>query len=247
MPNHFNFDFSFTAGAKTVFVPNEDGLRRGRTILSWFERNVILPDNYFHYLSGGHVTALHRHLHNKWFFRIDLKDFFYSITRNRVARALHAEGFRRARDYAKWSCVNSSYVSAASSRHVLPIGFIQSPALASLVLMRSPVQRVITNAAVDGVYLSVYMDDLIGSSSDLPTLQRVYDDLLRACCEANLPVSAAKLAEPASQIIAFNCHLSQGFTEVTQERVRKFFETPRSVHAEASFRRYRDWVSEANR
>lgn len=246
MSLHFNYEFSFPKGPKVIFVQNEDGLRRGRTILAWFTKHATLPSNYYHYISGGHVAALHRHLENRWFFRIDLKDFFYSVSRNRVARVLHEAGFRGARTYAKWSCVKTPDPTSLASGYVLPIGFIQSPALASLVLMRSPVQQEIERAGATGVYVSVYMDDLIGSSRDLLTLQAVYDGLLRACEKANLPVSTTKLAEPASEIEAFNCRLSNGFAEVTEARVHKFFEAPRSPHAAASFERYKEWVRQEN-
>ena len=117
-------------------MPTEEAIRRGEILLRFISRNVRFPESFFHYSPGGHVAAIHAHLTQKHFIKIDLEKFYYSIARNRVAAALHHFGFKHARDYAKWSCVKNPYGQPAYS---LPIGFVQSPALATLVLMRSPI------------------------------------------------------------------------------------------------------------
>lgn len=156
-----NYKFTYQRKGKHVFVPNDECIRRGDELIE-FCSTLPLPEYLYHYRKGGHVAALHRHREEEIFFRIDLKNFFYAIARNRVAAALHAAGFKEARDYAKWSCVKNPHNSPAYS---LPIGFVQSPLLASLVFLRAPLSRAIEGAAKDGVFVSVYFDDLIGSSS----------------------------------------------------------------------------------
>ena len=64
-----------------------------------------------------------------------LKDFFYTVRRNRVDRALRACGVRQHVHFAKWSTVKDPQ---GGGGYVLPYGFVQSPLLASLVLAESP-------------------------------------------------------------------------------------------------------------
>jgi hypothetical protein len=195
--------------------------------------------------AGGHVDALHRHLENTLFFRIDLRSFFYSISRSRVARILrYCEFPKSARDYAEWSTVRSPYEEGP--RYVLPIGFKQSPLLASLVLYRSAVASAIEEAAKRGVFVSVYFDDLIGSCNDAHELAVTYNGIMDACQQANLPINTEKLVPPAADIIAFNCNLSHGHADVTEERWEKFLAQKRAPAAEAAFLDYCIRVADKN-
>jgi hypothetical protein len=74
---HHNYDQKFTSRRKFVFVPNDECNKRGEYLLKW-GATLPLPDYFFHYRPGGHVDALHQHLENAHFFRIDLRNFFYS-------------------------------------------------------------------------------------------------------------------------------------------------------------------------
>ncbi len=84
------------------------------------------------------------------------------------------------------------------SAYVLPIGFKQSPLLASLALWRSAVASSIEEAADRGVLVLVYFDDFIGSSNDENELRTTYAGILAACEQANLVANEAKLIEPAN-------------------------------------------------
>jgi hypothetical protein len=225
-------------------VPNEYCLRRARHIIRFFHRDISFPSYFYHYKSGGHVAALHDHLKNDFFFKIDIKNFFYSIARNRVARALAAHGLRGAPTYAKWSTVRSPYEDGP--RYVLPIGFWQSPHIASLVLMQSPVADVIERARDKGVLVSVYLDDFIGSYSEEALLRSVYQDIQNACIEANLVPNAGKLVAPSNAIVAFNCHLTKGSAEVTAARVAEFYSVAHTELARQSFENYLERVERAN-
>src|SRR5687768_13796623 len=160
---HLNYKFTFRHKNKNIFVPNDECLRRGKSVIRFCSKKFTLPPYFFHYQPGGHVAALHRHIRNQFFFRIDIENFFYSISRRRVAEALHAMVYRRARDYAKWSCVKNP---GGGPAYALPIGFIQSPVLASIVMLRSPLAVAVERANANGVFVSVYFDDFVGSSMD---------------------------------------------------------------------------------
>lgn len=238
-----NYDFTYERKGKHIFVPNEDCVRRGKSLIKFCRREIEFPSYFFHYNRGGHVAALHRHLQNQFFFRIDLENFFYSISRNRVAAGLHDIGFRQARDYAQWSCVKNP---VRGPPYALPIGFVQSPVLASLVILRSPLAHAIDLANSEGVFVSVYFDDFIGSSADRGRLEIAYEAILGACAEANFVSNALKLAEPAPSVVAFNCDLSHGIAAVTEARVMKFFDARPTEAATRAFESYRARVASAN-
>src|ERR1700722_7356262 len=112
---------------------------------------------------AGHVAGLHAHLNNTLFFKIDIQNFYYSIARMRVTRALREWHYPGAGTFSIWSCVINPL---PGPKHALPIGFVQSPLLASLVLMKSEVADAIGRAIAKGVCISVYLDDFIGSHDD---------------------------------------------------------------------------------
>jgi len=238
-----NFKFAYECKGKRIFVPNDECVRRGEALIKYCSQAVDFPSYFYHYRAGGHVAALHRHLEHRFFFRIDIENFFYSISRNRVSAVLHHIGFRKARPYAEWSCVKNPFGAPAYS---LPIGFVQSPMLASLAILRSPVAAAIERAAAAGAFVSVYFDDFIGSAVDREPLEKAFQDILHSCQEANLISNQLKLAKPSEHILAFNCDLSHGIAEVAEARVAKFFKAPRSQWAEAAFREYCNRVARNN-
>ncbi|HXW25081.1 MAG TPA: reverse transcriptase domain-containing protein, partial [Xanthobacteraceae bacterium] len=202
------------------------------------------PDYFYHYKPGGHVAALHEHLKNEFFFKIDIQNFFYSIARNRVGRALRSWHVQGAQTYAKWSCIANPY--SHGPRYVLPIGFRQSPILASLVLIQSPVLNAIERAQDKGVTISVYLDDFVGSYSDEQVLKNAYEDMCKACLEANLVPNEKKLVPPSKAIVAFNCTLSKGSAQVTEARIAKFLAISHTSIAKQSFDHYVARVESAN-
>lgn len=207
------------------------------------EKRATLPDYFYHYQSGGHVAALHAHVPNRLFFNIDIKNFFYSVTRERVTRALRELGIQGAHSYARWSCVANPF---PGPKFVLPIGFVQSSLLASLVLMRSPVADAIERAHAAGVAASVYLDDIVGSHNDRHILEAAYEDVRQACVTANLIPNANKLIPPAAAIVVFNCDLTHGNAAVTEERLTEFLSLSPSAASQRAFDDYRNRVSASN-
>lgn len=238
-----NYKFKFRSRGKIIFVPNERCERKGRRIIQFFAKRLDFPEYFYHYKSGGHVAALHAHLANKFFFRIDVQNFYYSIARMRVTRALRSWRYRGANTIAKWSCVANPL---PGPQHVLPIGFVQSPLLASLVLLRSPVAQAIERAIADGVCISVYLDDFIGSHNDVATLESAYNEIRQSCVAAELVPNPTKLLPPSQAVTAFNCDLRHGTVEVADARVERFFSEPRSAEATAAFQDYRNRVASRN-
>jgi hypothetical protein len=238
-----NYEHRYQFHSKFIFTPTAECRRKGKRLLRFF-KNHEFPPYFFHYRSGGHVAALQSHADHRFFFKIDLQNFFYSIARNRVADCLRGFGFWPARPFAKWSCVINPY--NGGPRYVLPIGFVQSPLLASLALLRSPVLAAITRAQARGCAVSVYFDDFIGSGPNEFDLTTVYNDILVSFEKANLTPNPRKLLAPAHAIKAFNCDLSHGLVRVSPERVQLFFSEPRTRLSSQAFRAYEAGVASNN-
>lgn len=239
-----NFKFTYRSRGKHIFVPTKQSERKGYRIIEYFKR-LQFPVYFYHYNSGGHVAALHAHLKNKLFFKIDIQNFYYSIARERVTRALRSWGYPGAQTRAKWSCVRNPL--GRSPRHVLPIGFVQSPLLASLVLMKSPVSQAIERAIENGVTISVYLDDFIGSANDKDVLETAYNDIRETCTACGLIPNPNKLIPPSEAIEAFNCDLTYGSAEVQQARIDRYLSEPnRTPLGDASFELYKQRVESEN-
>jgi hypothetical protein len=203
-------------------------------------------EDFVYHLSknGGHVAALHAHRPHSFFARIDIRRFFYSIARNRVARALRAIGVGRAEHYAKWSCVKNPY---GVPSYALPYGFIQSPVLATLVLLQSGVGAFLRDLEAQRIVLvTVYMDDVTLSSDDFDALQGAFDRLLVCLAEAEFEISPDKTREPGPTMDLFNCDVQQGRTAVREERVNRFFAQPRSQISANAFDLYCETVKQGN-
>jgi hypothetical protein len=188
---------------------------------------------------------MHAHIENKLFFKIDVQNFYYSIARMRVTRALRSYAYPGANTLAMWSTVRNPYPGGHA--HVLPIGFVQSPLLASLVLMKSQVMAAIERAISNGVCISVYMDDFIGSHNNVAVLEAAYTDIRNASLAAGFIPNPAKLVAPTAAITAFNCDLKFGSANLTAERIAKYdARDDRTPLSDASFTQYRDLVAAAN-
>jgi hypothetical protein len=239
-----NYEFKYRSRGKHFFVPNEKCERRGRRMLQFFGKRVQFPDYMHHFRKGGHVAALHAHLNNRLFFKIDIQNYHYSIARMRIIRALRHWHYPGAGTFAMWSCVVNP---GPGPKHALPIGFVQSPLLASLVLMQSDVARAIERAIAKGVCISVYLDDFIGSHDDEATLTEAYTDIRDTSVAAGFIPNPGKLGAPSAAITAFNCDLTNGSAVVTAERIQKYTISPdRTPMSDAGFEQYVDLVASQN-
>ncbi|MES0178695.1 reverse transcriptase domain-containing protein [Mesorhizobium sp. M0025] len=215
MPVRFyNFDYSYLRGGKPVFVPSARGRETGYDIKDRVEAAFEFDPFVHHLLPGGHVAALHAHRDRTLFARVDIETFFYGIGRNRVIRALRGIGVERENHYARWSTVKNPY---DVPNYALPYGFVQSPILASLVLMTSPVGDYLRGLP-NHITKSVYMDDIALSGDDL--------------------------GAPAMDV--FNCDLSFGEAVVREDRKAEFYKVDRSAASSSAFDRYCATVEQGN-
>lgn len=103
---------------------------------------------------------------------------------------------------------------------VLPYGFVQSPILASLALDKSKLGAFLRklNARSD-LSVSVYVDDIIISSNDEISLEKVADQLHQTARASLFPISETKNEGPALGITAFNIQLSNKLLQITEARL----------------------------
>jgi hypothetical protein len=229
-----NFEYSYLRKGKPVFVPTKIGRRIGKEIKEAVEGAYAFDPIYFHLRRGGHVAAMHHHRINHFFARIDISNFFYSISRRRVQSALDRIGIANARFYAQWSTIVNPF---GDPRYSLPYGFVQSPILASLVVATSELGQQLRQLPAT-IKVGVYVDDISLSSDNVDELQKAYDATLAIIGSDGFAVSDDKLRPPAPAIDIFNCDLAHGQSSVTDVRVNAFFSSQRSLEAEEAFVSY---------
>ncbi|MBZ9857983.1 hypothetical protein LB566_29805 [Mesorhizobium sp. CA13] len=214
-----HFRHSYWKNGKPIYVPNAFSSELGKRLKRKINAKYSFDRFIYHFKEGSHVAALHRHRKNKFFCRVDISRFFYSVKRNRVKRILKGIGVSKSEYYAKWSTVKNPFEGGG---YVLPYGFVQSPILATLVLAECPIGAFL-RALPGSITPSVYMDDLCLSGPDQAELKSAFGDLVAAVAEAGFVLNTDKTREPAEQIDIFNCSLENGSTEVLPERIEEFY------------------------
>ncbi len=229
---------------KWVFVPTPESIDTGRKIKRALEKCWIPPPYYFHLRAGGHVEALRSHLKHSQFLRIDIQDFFGSINRTRVTRSLKNKfPYKIAREYAN----ASTAPDPSDKRIMLPFGFVQSQIVAAVCLAESALGIYLDKLkANSNVELTVYVDDIIVSSSDNALLEQVLQDIKAAADKASFTLNPCKQEGPASIITAFNVTVTSGNMEVDPERLKLFEEALSEASSEQKIAGIKAYVMSVN-
>lgn len=235
MPVRFeNYSHSFSLNRKPVFSPSKLGRRIGHDIKERVEDAFLFEEFYYHLRKGGHIAAIHSHRSNRYYCKLDIENFFYSVARNRVVRGLREINVARASHYGKWSCVKNPFLDPS---YALPYGFVQSPILATLVLAKSALGSALTRLSAQA-NIAVYVDDITLSSNNLSSLDACYRELLAVFDEANFTPNIRKCVAPCESLAVFNCSLQHEETLVEPARVTEFHRFPRSSASIDGFERY---------
>ncbi len=238
-----NYNYRYKLKDKPVFAPSDLGRRIGLDIKEKIE-NAYNFDNFFYHLrQGGHVAALHTHRQYQYFCKLDITNFFYSVSRHRISRCLNSIGIARKNHYARWSVVKNPFDNGPD--FVLPYGFVQSPILATLVMAKSELANTIRQLP-ENINATVYVDDILLSSNDITALTESYEVVRTAIINSNFQINATKSIAPINQILAFNCDMQHGITDVKKERIDEFYSLSRSKASVEGFERYLDSVRRGN-
>jgi hypothetical protein len=205
---------------KWIFVPTPESVVEGTKIKSELTKRWSIPSFYFHLRNGGHVGALREHLDNKYFLRVDIQNFFSSISRGRVTRCLKPlVGYLNAREFAHLSTVRSPINHST----IIPFGFIQSQIIASICLQGSALGVYLEKLHRDpSITVTVYVDDLIISAKDEDLLQSVWIELLEKATKSQFTFNQSKSHAPAEEISAFNIILRNGSLKIDDRRLDLF-------------------------
>lgn len=239
-----NYLYSYDSNkSRRIFVPTKQCRAVGHELKQHLAKLFELdPFTYHLGEDGGHVAALHNHRFNKYFAKVDLSRFFYTVGRNDVRSALKAVGVRKAWYYARWSCVKNPY---SPPSYALPYGFVQSPILATLVLSQSGVGEFLRSIN-DQITVSVYVDDIALSCNNMQRLDRAYNKLRRIIFESGFFINEDKSHPRGLTAEVFNCLLERGKTVVTETRQADFYSAAHTSTSQESFERYCKSVSDGN-
>lgn len=230
---------------KWVFVPTPESVTTGNKIKRAIEKCWRPPSYYFHLRAGGHVEALRSHIGHDIFLRIDIQDFFGSINRTRATRCLKDKfGYNIARTYANASTVPDP---AVEKRIIIPFGFVQSQILAAVCLAESALGKYLEKLHRNSsVALTVYVDDIIVSTSDTALLDQVLQDIEDAATKSHFVLNTSKQEGPAAAITAFNIVLAKGSMSVEAERYQRFQEALTEASSEHQRRGITSYVASVN-
>lgn len=230
---------------KWVFVPTASALLEGKRIKKALEKCWKPPSYYFHLRAGGHVEALRSHLAHDNFLHIDIQNFFGSISRTKVTRCLKDKfSYAIARSYANASTVADP---ANAKRSIVPFGFVQSQIIAAVCLAESALGINLDKISLNpAVALSVYVDDIIVSTSDAALLAQVLKDIEIAAEKAHFVLNADKQEGPATAITAFNIVLAKGSMNIDADRIKKFEEALASATSNSQREGIKSYVASVN-
>lgn len=219
-----NYELAFRMSQKRwIYVPTDACRNVGAKIIRLISEKWSPPDIYYHFKKGGHVAAIEAHQDNAYFAKIDIKNFFPSISRNRVLNSLKKIGFsyKQADEITDWSCVVSK--DNKSSR-ILPYGFVQSQIISALCLDKSAVGKYLREINFEDITVSVYVDDIVLSSNDSQFLAQVYAGLLEAVNCSGFEINEGKSHSVQKNLVSFNIILQSNELQITDDRYKEFLE-----------------------
>jgi hypothetical protein len=215
------FELKPPGSGKWVFVPTEESKLAGAKIKAFIQNCWSPPSYYYHLRSGGHVEAVKTHLGHTTFLHVDIQNFFGSINRSRVTRNLKAKfSYEVAREIANASTVRHP---DNKSRYIIPYGFVQSQILAALCLDQSRLGTYLDKLCKQkDVALSVYVDDIIVSCTDVDQARAILVGLIASAESAGFTLNSDKQEGPAAEITAFNILVSNDSMAIHEDRLAKF-------------------------
>lgn len=216
----YDHKYQLSAG-KFIFVPTKETLQEGLKIKKYLENKWIAPNFYYHFISGGHVRAIKKHLGQDWFIHVDIEKFFYQATQTKLTRSLFAllKDYKIAREIAKKSTVYS-VLNEKKTWH-LPYGFPQSSILASICLNHSKLGKYLNQLNSTGYKISIYVDDIIISGNN--TQRNIQLETIKNIAkEASFKLNSNKTYFSNNEVEAFNIILNKLSTHITQKRMDVF-------------------------
>lgn len=203
---------------KFVFVQDKLSAEQAYNYIRWCYSKWLPPAFMFHLNGKGHIGAITLHSGNSYFLKFDLKNFFYNVTRAKIIRSLKKIGFK----YDLALKVAQESTVADKGRYFLPFGFCQSQLLASICLDKSEIGSCIRRLRKEGIYISVFVDDIIISSSSYTDLFKAENEFISAAKLSGFPINIGKSSGVGRRVTAFNICFDGTRPILTSERMLEF-------------------------
>lgn len=180
-----------SGGMRRIIVPNDDL----KEVQRWINKKILHAIAPLDCVTGfvcdkSIVHNARIHENKRYILNLDMKDFFESITRERVERLFYQLGYRQElaifmsdvctttinKDYIKWKLGEDRAKYFESLMHkrepFLVQGAPTSPAIANLICYRMDL-KLMKYAERHGINYSRYADDITFSSDDIASLPKV--------------------------------------------------------------------------
>ncbi len=237
-----NYDYCFLKNGKQIFAQSESSQVFGRKLAKKILKKWKPSQIYYHFRKGGHVSAVKAHAKNKYFIKLDIKNFFPSVTRNKVIRDLVRIGFkfRDADEYAKISTV------IVNDRAIIPFGFVQSSILSTLAFHKSKIGIYLDALSKNSDFkISVYVDDIIISSNSEDKLSKVLTDFKEKIDSSQFSLNTKKSSKKVKiKICAFNIDLRKKMIKINKKTIEEF--KHKSSHNDATKRALVGYIKTIN-
>ena len=207
---------------KWVYVPTKEMRLYGTEIHNHLRAKWIPPLYFYHLRDGGHVACAKKHLHNRYFALIDIKNFFESTGQSRLTRELKTYlTYNNARQVAKLSTVRNPLPERP--KYIIPYGYPQSPILSTFCLHKSFCGNLFKQLHVNpDIDISIYMDDIILSANDLSSCESAYRLLSEGLERSGYPMNTLQSQFPSEKIHVFNLELKHNSLRVLPFRLIEF-------------------------
>lgn len=162
--NHF--EIPKKNGVRSICAINKENMlyRIQSNLNRNFVANIPLPVCVKGFVKGESFRSfLEVHQGNEFFLRIDLKDFFGSITKKHIEIMLRDKV--KITDKADYNDVIKVIVQICTLNDILPQGAVTSPGISNLVFARLD-QRILKYCQLFNIEYTRYADDMLFSSLD---------------------------------------------------------------------------------
>ena len=209
---------------KYIYIPTEKSRAIGSFIIENLQSKWEKPQYYYHFRKGGHLAAIKTHLSTekaRTFSIFDLSGYYNQITRSKLIRVLKKYvGYEQAQEWA----TQSTLIHKGSRQRVLPLGFVQSVFLASLVLDNCRLGFVLREiSSQKDMKVSVFVDDIIISSVNKKRVSYYSKKIQEAARKSNFTFQTKKTFCNVDDIRVFNLYCSQGINlDFSKDRLDSF-------------------------
>lgn len=210
-------------------IPKRDGTKRiiyepsysMKLVQRWILEEILykIPVSAYSYgfkkgLSNPLSLNANAHKDHLFVFKIDLKNFFPSISRDRVYYVFSNIGYN--------STISNLFANICTLKNILPQGAVTSPYLSNLVSVQLD-KRVSKYCDKRGIAFTRYADDLTFSTNDRSQLRNIYPMIKKIVEAEGFIINEAKtrFLTPKGRKVVTGITLSNGDLKAPKEMKRR--------------------------